>query len=192
MVLNVKTVSLLRVYGTHRSRHFRTRSEKFGPKAEHAEKRSFSCTGKAQTGIEFMVVAGIVLVLASIILFSLNERNLNVEKARQQFAAQREVEKVSGAIDAAAIGGKGFQTNITVAARAGVQNATTFKVLGKYRKVEMTWPGPRNETLIISARLITAKVKDADLRTALVNVNNTGDNIEVKCWNADGTNVQTC
>lgn len=159
---------------------------------KQARKTKPKIQNRGQSGIEIMVMIGVVLVLSSIILFALNERNLNVEKARQLLAGQREVEKLASAINSAAIGGKNFEVNVTVSNRTGVVVADSFVVSGKARKVEMRWQGPRNETLVVSARLLTSKVKDANVRTALVSVNNTGDNIEVKCWNADGTDTQKC
>lgn len=147
---------------------------------------------KGQIGIEVLAMMGLVLAISTIILFGINERNINVETARQQLAAQKEVEKVANAINSAAIGGEGFETNLTVSKKAGTADADVFNVRGKGRKVEMRWQSPRNETLVTSVRLLTAKVKDADLKTARINVNNTGDNIEVKCWNAAETSLSNC
>ncbi|MBI4017849.1 MAG: hypothetical protein HY366_02810, partial [Candidatus Aenigmarchaeota archaeon] len=116
---------------------------------------------KGQSGVELMVVVGIVLVLTSIVLFSISERNISVERARQQLAAQKEVEKLASAIDSASIGGKGFETNVTVSRTAATQNATSFSVDGRGRKVEMRWLGPRNESLAVSVRISTSNVKSA-------------------------------
>ncbi|MBI4017507.1 MAG: hypothetical protein HY366_01020, partial [Candidatus Aenigmarchaeota archaeon] len=110
--------------------------------------------------------------------------------ARQQLAAQKEVEKLASAIDSASIGGNGFETNVTVSRTAATQNATSFSVDGRGRKVEMRWLGPRNESLAVSVRISTSNVKSATLTQNFLNVNNTGINIEVKCWN--GQNLMQC
>ena len=76
--------------------------------------------------------------------------------------------------------------------KAGSQDADLFRVYSKGRKVEMRWQGPRNQTLVASSRLVTSGVKETDVATAKLLVNNTGTNVEVKCWNSGETDVQNC
>lgn len=147
---------------------------------------------KGQVGVETLVVLGVLVFLSTIVLFSLNERNVNVEGARQHLSAERETGKVASAINDAALSGEGFRTNVTVSVRAGGREATYLKVLPLGRRVEMKWQGPRNDTRVASSNIITSGVSSASLSTGLVSVNNTGDKVEVKCWNDAKTKAETC
>ncbi len=134
---------------------------------------------KGQTGIEALVVIGVVVGIAALIFFAIAQRDIENQRINHILTAQQEADKLAETVNRGVIVGDGFERNITVRQRIDGFNITQFKIYNQSRVVAVEWRGINNRTYRVTTPLLTNNINSYTITQSNITVRNVNNSITI-------------
>ncbi len=143
---------------------------------------------KGQTSVESLTIFMIIILIGAVVIFGINQRNLNVQLAGESLQATEQAERLASAIDDAVVAGNGFERNVTIRHNLGPISIDEFAVVPNARNVRVSWTDSDENSVSVAEPIITSDINSTYTLTnqkyiithSLIGIENIGGTIQIE------------